>query len=395
MSGEIQRPSDKLLQQAGIVLEEVEINDCSILDSAIKIPFGEIASFGMLIDFILKNSRSANMVAEGIYKVVLPQGAKALKTLKNGKIVGAFAKMNNGGSKLAELIPVDGIKMAASENPELLAVAVVLFEINRKLDSIQQTHQEMFEYLRQKDEAKRRGNLEILVDILENYHFNIDNDTYKINKHILVQDIRKDAEQDILFFKEQIVSIFEDKELIDLNAGTEKRALKILSLLKDYQIAVYLFSFSSFLEALLLENYNKEYLNAVAKKIDDRSIEYRKLYTTAYNQLERQGRGTLEQQLLGIFSGAGSYLGKAIKKTPVGDTTPIDEALIGMSKNLDRIKKSQIHVLMENMPSAKAVDVKPFVEGIVNINKLFNKKAEILTDGEAIYLLPQGKMLNV
>ena len=392
MSGEIQRPSDKLLQQAGIVLEEVEINDCSILDSAIKIPFGEIASFGMLIDSILKSSRSANMVAEGIYRVVLPQGAKALKVLKNGKIVGAFAKMNNGGSKPAELIPVDGIEMAAFKDPELIAVAVVLFEINRKFDSIQRTQQEMFEYLRQKDEAKRRGNLEILVDILENYHFNIDNDTYKTNKHILVQDIRKDAEQDILFFKEQIVSIFEDKELIDLDAATEKRALKILSLLKDYQIAVYLFSFISFLEALLLENYNKEYLNAVAKKIDDRSIEYRKVYTTAYNLLEGKGRGTLEQQLLGIFSGAGSYLGKAIEKTPVGDATPIDEALIGMSKNLDRIKKNQIHVLMENMPSAKAVNVKPFVEGLVNVNILFNKKAEILTDGEAIYLLPQGKM---
>lgn len=392
MSEEIQRPSDKLLQRAGIVLEEVEINDCSILDSAIKIPFGEIASLGMLIDSILKSSRSANMVAEGIYKVVLPQGAKALKTLKNGKIVGAFAKMNNGGSKPAELIPVDGIETAAFNDPELIAVAIALFEINRKFESIQRTQQEMFEYLRQKDEAKRRGNLEILVDILENYHFNIDNDTYKTNKHILVQDIRKDAEQDIIFFKEQIVSIFEDKELINLDAATEKRALKILSLLKDYQIAVYLFSFSSFLEALLLENYNKEYLNAVAKKIDDRSIEYRKIYTAAYNQLEGQGRGTLEQQLLGIFSGAGSYLGKAIEKTPVGDITPIDEALIGMSKNLDRIKKSQIHVLMENMPSAKVVDVKPFVEGIVNVNKLFNKKAEILTDGKAIYLLPQGKM---
>ena len=382
MSEEIQRPSDKLLQRAGIVLEEVEINDCSILDSAIKIPFGEIASLGMLIDSILKSSRSANMVAEGIYKVVLPQGAKALKTLKNGKIVGAFAKMNNGGSKPAELIPVDGIETAAFNDPELIAVAIALFEINRKFESIQRTQQEMFEYLRQKDEAKRRGNLEILVDILENYHFNIDNDTYKTNKHILVQDIRKDAEQDIIFYK----------ELIDLDAATEKRALKILSLLKDYQIAVYLFSFSSFLEALLLENYNKEYLNAVAKKIDDRSIEYRKIYTAAYNQLEGQGRGTLEQQLLEIFSGAGSYLGKAIEKTPVGDITPIDEALIGMSKNLDRIKKSQIHVLMENMPSAKVVDVKPFVEGIVNVNKLFNKKAEILTDGKAIYLLPQGKM---
>ena len=44
------------------------------------------------------------------------------------------------------------------------------------------------------------------------------------------------------------------------------------------------------------------------------------------------------------------------------------------------------------MPSAKAVNVKPFVEGLVNVNILFNKKAEILTDGEAIYLLPQGKM---
>ncbi|NBI63567.1 hypothetical protein D3Z38_11010 [Clostridiales bacterium] len=43
-----------------------------------------------------------------------------------------------------------------------------------------------------------------LTDILNNYKFNWTNEKHKTNKHILVQDIRKESEQNILLYRNLI-----------------------------------------------------------------------------------------------------------------------------------------------------------------------------------------------
>lgn len=55
-----------------------------------------------------------------------------------------------------------------------------------------------------KEEAKLKGNINVLADILNNYKFNWDNDKYKDHKHILVQDIKREAEQSIILYQELI-----------------------------------------------------------------------------------------------------------------------------------------------------------------------------------------------
>ena len=73
-------------------------------------------------------------------------------------------------SKVMTTVPYD---------PTALFMAAALMQINRKLDDIKQTQQEMFDYLKDKDRAKLRGNLDTLRDVLDNYRFNWDNETYK------------------------------------------------------------------------------------------------------------------------------------------------------------------------------------------------------------------------
>ena len=64
---------------------------------------------------------------------------------------------------------------------------------------------EMLEYVKSTQRAKIRGDINTLSDVMSNYKFNCNNEKYKTNKHILVQDIKKESEQALSLHTEQIV----------------------------------------------------------------------------------------------------------------------------------------------------------------------------------------------
>ncbi len=86
-------------------------------------------------------------------------------------------------------------KLVRDRIPETITMAATLAHIELKLDAIQELQQEMMGFLQDKERAKIRGNINTLVDVINNYKYNWDNETYKVNKHILVQDIRRESEE--------------------------------------------------------------------------------------------------------------------------------------------------------------------------------------------------------
>lgn len=233
--------------------------------------------------------------------------------------------------ELVTRIPVD---------PTALFVAAALIEINKKLDAIQETQQEMFEYLKNRDKAEQRANLEALSDIMNNYRFHWDNETYRQNKHILVQGIRKDADQSIIHHRAQIKSKIDSKGLFHFNGDVDRVSRNTVDELKEYRLAVYLYSYSSFLEVMLLGNYDKEYLERIVNCIEDRDVRYRELYTQCYDYIDRMSRESVEQHVSGALAFAGKALGGFLSNTPIGDLTPIDNALSGAGHFLEETKNA-------------------------------------------------------
>ncbi len=90
---------------------------------------------------------------------------------------------------------------------------------------------------------------------------------YKKSNHTKVLDIKHEAEQQILFYRELIIKSTNKKLFIVTDTEIKKQLIKIQDYFKDYQLAVYLFSFSSYIDVLLLENYNKSFLDEISKKI--------------------------------------------------------------------------------------------------------------------------------
>lgn len=152
-------------------------------------------------------------------------------------------------------------------SPAMLFMAAALMNIEKKLDAIQETQKEIIEFFEQKEMAKLKGNLNTLSDVLSNYKYNWDNEKYKTNKHIQIQEIKRDAEQSILLYREQIFSKIRKRSTVHSDKNVKEIMKKLQFQFRDYQLALYIYSFSTFLEMMLLENFDAAYLDSIVARI--------------------------------------------------------------------------------------------------------------------------------
>lgn len=372
------------------------------ISRAERLPLSELTSLGVGFASLPKAVRTVTTTTQAAAGQLLtvtdsldkPLDVRVLQAFKDGSgIMGSYRDAAKGfGQARFHLAGPQATTVVTTVpyDPTALFMAAALMQINQKLDDIKQTQQEMFDYLKDKDRAKLRGNLDTLRDVLDNYRFNWDNETYKKKKHALVQSIRNDAAAAIVQQRAEVrKAVGKEAGLLHFDEDARRKARKTLSDLKEYRLSVYLYGFSSFLEVLLLENIDENYLHNVAEGIESRAVEYRKLYTRAYDLIERDADSSIRAALLGGMSGAMGGLGKAIEETPLGSLTPIDEALIDAGKGVGDFSHEVKNDILKDLPTAAgASDVRPFVEDIENLSRLYNDPVMLLADEDAIYILP-------
>lgn len=372
---------------------DIEINT----DNAIKIPFDQIASLGVGLGSLPEMFRTVTTtidmptLLQATDKSGIPIDTAILNKAAGG-LIGSY-NVPGIGLQQARFHSVDSgtIRRVATMpyDPTALFMAAALAQINQKLDSIQDTVNEMFEYMRQKDEAELRGNLKTLEGFLEAYRYNWDNDIWRKNSHMKVVDIKQDSEQAIIHLRAQIKSKINDKGPIELRIAVGARLDDVLDRLKEYQLATYTYSFAAFLEPMLSENFDEANLEAIASRISERGNEYRELYTECYNAIEDNSKVSADAVVLGGVSAALSGLGGFLKQTPIGDLTPIDSALEDAGKGVGDFNESQTEGLMEKLQHAKAPDVLPFKESLEAVSRLHNQEHQLAVDSENVYLLPE------
>ena len=313
-----------------------------------------------------------------------------LNKTKSGLIGSYFDAENKLAQARFQIVDPGTIKSVATipYDPTSLFIAAALSQINQKLDAIQDTVNEMFEYMKQKDKAELRGNIRVLENTLEVYRDNWNNDTWRNTAHTKVEDIKQESEKAIIHLRSQIKTKLAKKGPIEIRITVDNRLSEILDRLKEYQLAVYTYSFASFLEPMLCENYSENNLTNIASRISDHGIEYRELYTDCYEAIETNAQASIDAVALNGVASALSGLGSLIRQTPIGQFTPIDEALTDAGKGVGGFNNEQTQALMEKLVHAKAPDISPFRESIEAINNLHNKPQQIIADRDNIYLLP-------
>lgn len=388
------------------------------LNDATRIPLDDMTAFGPAFAPLAESFRTLTQevttTEQSVVRITTPSGKNLdlsiLQNLKDAKGTIKDAKGNIKDVKSSLVSLRDTARnvahpelRAVSEqtttisttipyDPTTLLIAAALAETNRRLDAIQETQQAMFSYMQQHDKADLRGDLETLRDVMENYRYNADNEKYKSNKHILVQAIRNNAEKAIVFHQAQLEQKLQAKGgakgLLKTDKDVRKKVGAVREELDEYRLSVYLYAYSSFVEVMLLQNFNKDYLASTADKIERYANKYRELYTDAYNALDKEASSSVRAFALGGLSTALGHIGKAIEKTPVG-VTQIDERIQGAGKGVGKFNDDVKGGMMGSLVDACKSDVRPFVESIERVSELYNKPSMLMVDDDSVYVVTQ------
>ena len=104
----------------------------------------------------------------------------------------------------------------------------------------------------------------------------------------------------------------------------------------SYQLALYQFSYASFLELMLLENFDQGYLSSVYSKIREYIEDFRKLHNDCYEKLLSDSKSTVESVAIRGFAGMTKGIRKAIQKITSLTSGEEDSELLEFS---DKVKE--------------------------------------------------------
>lgn len=346
-----------------------------------KIPLSRITALGTGLESVvvaLQQIVSGGQAVSGYYKVTIPAGTH-LASFKDGTGFLGTALGDTGIAGQARLNPL-------MCDPTMLLVAAILANFDKKLDTIQETQLEMLDFIVQKEKSTLKGDLDFLMDIYNNYKHNWNSDRYKTANHIKALDVRQNAGRMIDFYREQIKKHISKKAFLHNDQDVKKQLTKIEDEFKEYQLALYLYGFGYFLEVLLQENFDVAYLESVSRKVEDMAFQYREMYSIAYEHIEGYTKSSVQSKLVGGLSVMNKIAGETIAKIPVISKSQIDEALIEAGEKLGTYKEKRIITTMNKLVERQSSCIRPFIDNIDMINRMYNQPMTLIFNNENMYL---------
>lgn len=368
------------------------------VENSLKVPLTEMAALGTSFLAMSDSFRTVTQTVESneiLYRAIMPDGvAGTLAKAKDG--VGTFGNITDNGTIVSRVRFVETtagpttVTTVVPIDPVTLFIAAAIMSIDKKLDAIQEGQREILGFLVQKEKSELRGDLKFLNDILNKYKFSWDNENYKNIYRIKVLDVKQETDRKIDFYRNQIIAKMDKKKLLHKDKDSKKKLEEIYADFGEYQLAVYVYAYASFLETLLLDNFSKGHLDNIKKEIESYSLQYRTLYTECYDKIEGYTNTSVQAHLLKGLSEANKFAGKTIEKVPVIGKTQLDENLITVGEKLSRFGEKRTEKTLSRFIEKQSSCVRPFVENIDTINKLYNQPMELYFDKDNLYLASLG-----
>ena len=378
---ETARKNELLKAMSATELAPLEVKNEISVQTYSKIPLSRLTALGTGFEPVasaIQQVTSHGQATSGFYKVTIPKGTHLAQFKEKSGFLGT-AVGEHGIVGQAQLNPL-------LCDPTMLLVAAALANIDKKLDAIQEVQQEMLDFLTQKEKSALKADLNFLMDIQNNYKYNWNSEKYKAANHAKVLDIRQEAARQIDFYQEQIKKQLGKKTLLHSDHDVQKMLEKVQGEFKEYQLALYIYGFTYFLEVMLQENYEKAYLSAVAKRIDEMSFQYREFYSLAYSQIENMSKSSLQAHLFGGLSAINKGAGTAIAKIPGINKSQIDETLIEAGERIGAYKNRRVQTTMQQLLERQSSCVRPFIDNINAVNRLYNEPVTLIFNHDTLYL---------
>ena len=360
--------------------------DDIITGDVISFPLTDISALGTAFSSIASAISAVNYVTgqgKTLYEATFPSIGHLAES-SGGKIGTVLSNKTNQIIGQARFREVGKVTQSAT-NAGMLFMALAIMAINKSLKNISENQKSILNFLEIDKQTQLKGDLLTLTDILTDYQHNWDNEQYLVNREIQVLDIKRSSEQNILFYKEIIESKFKKNKLIHLD--TAKNLNDTQNKFKYYQLSLYLYAYSSFLDIMLLRNFDEKYLESVSDKIKNYSLEYEEFFNKSLEDIEAYTNSSIQARALQGIAIAGKFAGKQIAKIPDRDNKiKVDDKLISGSKKIDKFQNESVTKTVEAFNNVENSGIDIFIDKISLINQMYNHPMKVLFDKENIYL---------
>ena len=372
-------------------IEEAGFND----DRYTKIPFGQLASLGVGLSGI--GVMAQTVMASGgagsgevLYRIANSDTAKGTLQMIKGQPGATYGTYMQDGvfsqRAVFEQVAGNGAAPTIPIDPTAIFMAAALASINMKLDAIQATQQEMFEYVKQRDESEMRADLVFLTDVFNTYKDSWNNDLYVQNHHAQALTCKRHAMANIDFYRQEIVAKTNEKDLLHSDKKVEKKQEELERYFKDYQMALTMYAFSSFMDVLLSKNFEKNYLDYISETIREYSYKYRELYTDCYNRVAIYANQSVDSMVRKGLSKASKVTGQGVAKAPLINKTDLENNLLQVSVKLKEYDSDKREETLNTLAETSSASVMPYVETIDKLNRFHNEPMDVMFDKEYVYI---------
>lgn len=362
--------------------------------NAISVPIGELASLGgavsSLIPALRTVTQNTTVGTSGLYQLANAAVGDTLKVAKNGNFWGAF-KTAEGASKFAQLVEAAPLSATSKTvmpiNPATMMIAVALFSIEQQIGDIAEMEKQIISFLEEDKESEIEADLKTLTNIIQEYKFNWDKEQYVSSHHKLALDIKRTAEKNIIFYQKQITDAMKAKQLLVINQSVNSTERGLLKKFKYYRLSLYIYSMASFLEVMLLGNFQEEYILQVKNIIEKYSEEYNDVYTASSRYIDKIAGASIEANVVNGIGTTGKAIGNFIGSIPLIKESSVDEWLIEGGIHLKQTSQDMKKKASTRFEVISDAGTEVFVARFEEMNRIYNYTSSICFDNEKIYLV--------
>lgn len=288
------------LQEYGIEYELVKVNpDELVRQGYTKLPSETLSNVSSIFQFIpgivanqatlTASEINTKKMLEGAYKVIVKDGmhlakSKATEGAFRGTLLSNATNQVSGQAEFFKIIPVELSKVPQYALGIFSILSAVtgqfyLSEIHNRLFRLETQVTNIQLYLSDEKKSKLWADEQILNQIFENLRY-INKNNIEIQASLSeVKAIKREALGNIRFFNGQIMRIRKNLSAKSKKEFIEKAVQDIGDYLPQYWCAVNIYSKAQFLEVLISEMDDPEYLENVQADL----VKYRDEYLIEYN----------------------------------------------------------------------------------------------------------------
>ena len=317
-----------------------------------------------------------------LYRITNLGKNDSLKAMRDGKTFWGSIKKSDGSSTMAKLKEVNPNNVMALD-PTVMMMSVALAGIEQELGEIKELSKQIFSFLEHEIESEIESDLEILNRSISDFRFNLEDEKYLINNHKQVMDIKRTANKNMLFYKKEIKDDLSKDKLFTTNNSMNSIIEDIQKKFRYYRLSLYIYSFSTFMEILLLGNYKNDYLLSKKEELDELDNEYSEVFNNALEYVKKNANKSLEGNVLSGLGSAGKAIGNLAEKAKIKN---VDNWLNEKGDNLKQSGQNIKDEFATKFDDMRESNSRPFINQIEKVDCIYNNTKEIYFDKENIYL---------